>query len=876
MTAPRPEDWRRWGVDPAWSRRVTVEGHEWHLLDRPGSDPAAPTVVCVHGNPTWSILWAPVLAAIPSTHRVVAPDQLDMGWSERTEPRRYARRVRDLEALLDALGVHGPVVLVGHDWGGAIAMGWAVDHRDRVAGMVLANTGIAVPAGRAAPRVIRLAARRGVLGAVTRRTPLFVAGTARLPGSGLDAEVRRALRAPYRRAADRAGIERFVADVPFDHHHPSAADLDRVATQLAGVDAPVLVISGSRDPVFDDDFAEDLATRFPHARVHRVAGSTHLSPLHHGVADTVATWITDLDGEPDRDRRVTTDAHVSTTAGGTAWRPLCHELDRRADDDALAFADGATGRTVSFADLSRSTVATARLLRDHGVRPGDRIGILVPPSIELVTLVYACWRLGAVPVVADRGLGLRALGDALTSARPDHLVGPRAALVVARGARWAPRARRLRVEDVVVVGGADDASVVDAAGARHDELALPGPDAPAAVLFTSGATGPAKGVRYTHGQLAAQRDALTECYGLRPDDAFVAAFAPFALYGPALGLASAVPDVDVTAPGSLTADVLEDACDLIGATLVFASPAALANVVRTAGDRSRPALASVRTVMSAGAPVPVATLRAMSRLAPGATLHTPYGMTECLPVADVDLATLELVGDGRGVCVGPPVRGAEVFVAPLGLDAGGPLAAAAEGATGELLVRAPWASDGYDRRWRAERDARPVDREGRTWHRTGDVGHVDADGRVWVEGRSVHVVETALGPVTPVPIEVAVERLDGVSRAAAVGIGPAGSQSLVVVVEPEPAPSSTRVRRLGLARVGDRVRASRRRRPTEGTAPRLADGGLSAEVRAAVAPLRVAAVCEVDHLPVDIRHEAKIDRLALASRVAALLEGATS
>lgn len=135
------------------------------------------------------------------------------------------------------------------------------------------------------------------------------------------------------------------------------------------------------------------------------------------------------------------------------------------------------------------------------------------------------------------------------------------------------------------------------------------------------------------------------------------------------------------------------------------------------------------------------------------------------------------------MCVGRPVEAAEAFVAPLGFDAGVPVVAAPPGTTGEVLVRAPWLSEGYDRRWATERDARPLDAAGRRWHRSGDVGHVDADGRLWIEGRSVHVVHTERGPVTPVPVEIAAERIEGVHRSAAVGVGPVGCQVLVVVVE---------------------------------------------------------------------------------------------
>jgi acyl-coenzyme A synthetase/AMP-(fatty) acid ligase len=241
--------------------------------------------------------------------------------------------------------------------------------------------------------------------------------------------------------------------------------------------------------------------------------------------------------------------------------------------------------------------------------------------------------------------------------------------------------------------------------------------------------------------------------------------------------------------------------------------------------------------MSAGAPVPIETLRAVARLCPSAELHTPYGMTEVLPVADVSLAQREAVGAGRGVCVGLPVPGCEVVISTVDEPSSLPT-----GETGEVVVRTPWMSSGYDRLWRTQQLARPVDRGG-VWHRTGDVGHLDAAGNLWIEGRVVHLVHTVDGPVSPVPVEIAAESVPGVRRAAAVGIGPIGVQQLIVVLEDE----------------------------TSHGAP--ASSELAAAVRAAVAPQPVAAVWVVRHLPVDIRHNAKIDRTALGAAMERCLSG---
>jgi olefin beta-lactone synthetase len=390
---------------------------------------------------------------------------------------------------------------------------------------------------------------------------------------------------------------------------------------------------------------------------------------------------------------------------------------------------------------------------------------------------------------------------------------------------------------------------IEARGAGVAPPEAPGAGDPAVVAFTSGATGPAKGVLYLHGQLQAQREQLASLYSITAEDRLVAAFGPFALFGAALGIPSAVPDMNLTSPRTLTARAMGDAAAAIDATMVFASPAALANVVATADavdPAGRTALARVRLLLSTGAPVPAETLHAMRRLLPAAEAHAPYGMTEVLPVADIDLAGLDDAGLGNGVCVGRPVPGVDVELAPLDADGvpGDERTTAAE-VTGEVCVRAAHIKQRYDRLWVTDRAATPAP----GWHRTGDVGHFDAERRLWIEGRLVHVIVTADGPVTPVGIERRVESVPGVRRAAVVGVGPRGTAQVVVVVE------GADVRRPGLAPapLRDAVRAAAR--DTAGNGP------------------GIAAVLVVRTLPVDIRHNSKIDRLAVGRWAQRVLDG---
>ncbi len=882
-------DWP--GVDPEWSRDLEVAStsgadrpgtlRRWHLLDngaqlaRRGLTPAG-TLLCVHGNPTWSYLWRSLLAAgSDPAHpwRVVAVDQLDMGYSERTGTfRRLADRINDLGDLTGALELAGPVITVGHDWGGVVSLGWALAHPEQLAGVVLTNTAVHQPAGSPIPAALRLALHPAVHRWGTTTSDAFLRVTHALAHPPLAPAVRRAFMAPYRGAGRRAGVGNFVADIPADASHPSFGTLDRLAEGLRTLAVPSLMLWGPRDPIFSDRYLKDLISRLPHAQVHRFEGAGHLIAEDRDIATPVFDWLAGAA----RDAGTDVPAAVAGEATAPLWAPLTDLAQGpSAGDTAVAEmgADGRVARSLSWRQLDQDISALAAGLRGAGVGPGSRVSLMVPPGVDLTVLLYACLRLGAVVVVADAGLGTRGLSRAVTGATPDFLIGIDRALAAAAVLGWAgrrisvrdlPAARRrlLGVEtslDALLRRGAETAPRRgEASAGAGSTIAAPDPDAPAAVLFTSGSTGPAKGVLYTHRQLAAMRDTVATTLGIVPGARLVAGFAPFALLGPALGAVSVTPDMDVTLPRTLTAGALADAAAAIDATVVFASPAALRNVLATGGEldgAGRDALGRVELLLSAGAPVPEPLLAGVQRLLPRASLHTPYGMTEALPVTDISLAEIRaaeadaaagtVAGAGNGVCVGRPVHGARAAVVPLAADgtAPGEVPVTDPGVTGEILVSAPHVKDSYDRLWLTER------RSARTpgWHRTGDVGHFDAAGRLWVEGRLVHVVTAPGSVVTPVGAEQAIERLDDVSLAAVVGVGPSGTQAVVAVVETVPP-----VRRSGPA------------------APELA-----ARVRTAArdAGVDVSAVLAVRSQPTDIRHNAKIDRTRLARWASKVLGG---
>ncbi|GLZ49616.1 haloalkane dehalogenase [Actinomycetospora sp. NBRC 106375] len=267
---------------PFTPHRVEVGGHRMSYVDE--GDPTAPPVLLVHGNPTWSFYYRSLLQALPARgRRVIAPDHIGMGLSDKPTPEDYphtlARRVADLTAFVDGLELTEPVSLVVHDWGGPIGLAWAAEHLDRVRDVVVMNTGaFPLPADHGLPWMLQ-AARLPVVGDVlVRRLGAFSLGALVL-GTGrawLPPEARRGLLAPYDRPEHRVAVQAFVRDIPLGPDDPAHPVLVRLAARLPDLDArPVQVHWGMKDPVFDADILAHVEHHLPHAEVHRYPDAGH-------------------------------------------------------------------------------------------------------------------------------------------------------------------------------------------------------------------------------------------------------------------------------------------------------------------------------------------------------------------------------------------------------------------------------------------------------------------------------------------------------------------------------------------------------------------------------------------------------------------------
>jgi haloalkane dehalogenase len=277
----------RWHVRP--------DGLRMHYLDEGQGE----AVVMVHGNPTWSYYYRRLVLALRGTHRCLVPDHIGMGRSDKPGSDRYpftlAARIADFGAWMDAVAPSGPVNLVVHDWGGIIALAWAVEHPDRVARLVVLNTA-AFPmlAGKRLPLSLRMT-RTWPGAAATLYLNSFARGAARLGvARPLEPAVRRALLSPYDSPPNRIAVLRFVQDIPTRPGENDHALVARTGERLEHLRyKPALIAWGLRDFVFDADYLAEWRRRFPEADVHAFDDAGHyvLEDAHERIVPAVRQFL---------------------------------------------------------------------------------------------------------------------------------------------------------------------------------------------------------------------------------------------------------------------------------------------------------------------------------------------------------------------------------------------------------------------------------------------------------------------------------------------------------------------------------------------------------------------------------------------------------
>lgn len=545
---------------------------------------------------------------------------------------------------------------------------------------------------------------------------------------------------------------------------------------------------------------------------------------------------------------------------------------------------------LSFAELDAEVAAWSARLTSAGIRRGDRTLLMVRQGLPLIASAFALFRLGAVPVIVDPGMGLKSFLACVERSRPRALVGIPLAQLVSRIFR-----RAFTSVDVRVSASSSLTSRLFPPKTQNAEPNTPSARSAAsdlaAILFTSGSTGAPKGVCYEHGMFDAQVRLIRDTYRIEPGEIDLPLLPIFALFNPALGMTTIVPEIDPRRPAAVDPQKIVQAIQQEGVTNSFGSPTLWTKIGAHCLAHNL-TLPTLRRVLCAGAPVPKHLWQTSRSWLPHGELHSPYGATEALPVSTISAneisdtenpsspsrsAACHLLDDKpprRGACVGRPVRGIDVKIIAI-VDS--PIATIADvrelplGEIGEIIVHGPVVTQVYDANpaattaskiqaaqrpspnivsnsvatasdgggdgaWTLDHGASAPQR-GAAWHRMGDCGYLDGDGRLWFCGRKVERVETAAGPLFTEPVEQIFRTHPRVGRCALIGLGERGHQRPAVVVE-------------------IKLQDSAQCRALARELRRLA---LEHEITSAIKLFYFRAI-----FPVDVRHNAKIHRLALA------------
>jgi acyl-CoA synthetase (AMP-forming)/AMP-acid ligase II len=446
---------------------------------------------------------------------------------------------------------------------------------------------------------------------------------------------------------------------------------------------------------------------------------------------------------------------------------------------------------LTFLQLDRESDCLAHGMEKAGITRGTRTILMVKPGLEFFMIIFSLFKIGAVPVVVDPGMGIRRMVGCFKEGRPEAFIGIPPAHVIRTfyprffktvrvwitvGRRWFWRGFTL--------------NQIRQVPWKPYSTAKTGRDDTAAILFTTGSTGPAKGAVYTHGNFDAQLRHIKTHLGLSMDEIDLSTFPLFALFWPPLGITSVIPDMDPTKPARANPKKIIEAVNNQGVTSMFASPALL-NRVGEYGKKRHIILPSLKRVISAGAPVsPSIIEKFASMLGEDAEIHTPYGATEAVPI--ISITSTEILSEtrnfsekGYGICIGRPINDLKIRIIKISDD---PIPKwsddilVEDGEMGEIAVAGNIVTRQYFEKPEADAMAK-IEDEDFFWHRMGDVGWRDSKGRVWFCGRKSHRVLTKENTLFTIPCEAIFNNHPQVFRSALVGIGPRNQQKPVMCIE---------------------------------------------------------------------------------------------
>jgi len=438
---------------------------------------------------------------------------------------------------------------------------------------------------------------------------------------------------------------------------------------------------------------------------------------------------------------------------------------------------------MDFAQLNQRSDEIAFALNQYGLTAGDKAVLMVTPSLDFFSITFALFKAGIVPILVDPGMGTKNLKQCFAEAKPDAFIGIPKAHAARRLLGWG---RDTIKHNITVAGSGLWGGIGLTSLLRKYPTSAPyamvklAPDALAAILFTSGSTGSPKGVVYSHAMFEAQISVLKNDYQIQHGERDLATFPLFSLFGPALGMASIVPEMDASKPISANPEYLFAAIEKYQCSNLFANPA-LIEVLGDAGNKKGVKLHSIKRVISAGAPATLPSLQHFAKLLnKGVDILNSYGATESLPISKIassDLFKTEAITDtGGGICIGYPVEDTETAIIAITED---PITQWSDELAlpvyqiGEIVVKGPQISQQYYARDSATQQAKIADGN-HVRHRMGDLGYHDEHGRLWMCGRKAHRVERSEQQTANDYFSICSERIfnthPAVKRSALVGI----------------------------------------------------------------------------------------------------------
>jgi olefin beta-lactone synthetase len=478
-------------------------------------------------------------------------------------------------------------------------------------------------------------------------------------------------------------------------------------------------------------------------------------------------------------------SYLAVTAKSQPYRRAVVFPARRDSTGLVAYSH------LTFLQLEQESDGLAHGLQNVGVKRGTRTIIMVKPTLDFFVLIFALFKIGAIPVVVDPGMGVRRMFACFQSTRPTAFIGISAAHVVRT---FYPRFFQT-VKTWITVGhrwfwGGATLDQIRPVQWKPFPIAPTRRDEMAAILFTTGSTGPAKGAVYTHGNFDAQLQQIKMYLNMSADEIDLSTFPLFALFYPALGITAVIPDMNPTRPAKVNPERIIEAIQNQGVTNMFASPALL-DRVGSYGKENKIKLPSLRRVICAGAPVAADNIERFSSMLCGdAEIHTPYGATEAVPIVSIKSSeilqeTSRLSREGYGICIGRPMHALTIEIIKTSdepIETWSEDLLAEKGEVGEIVVKGALVSRHYFNNPAADLLAKIKDGDG-FWHRMGDLGWMDTKGRIWFCGRKTQRVITAEEILLTIPCEAIFNLHPRVFRSALVGVGPRPNQTPVIIIE---------------------------------------------------------------------------------------------